>query len=56
MDYFTNLDTTVETALEEDIGSGDITAALIDETSESSATIITRDNAVICGRPWVDKT
>tara|TARA_E500000331_G_scaffold249839_1_gene240300 strand:+ start:616 stop:1446 length:831 start_codon:yes stop_codon:yes gene_type:complete len=55
MDYFTNLDTTVETALEEDIGSGDITAALIDETSESSATIITRDNAVICGRPWVDK-
>ena len=55
MDYFANLDASVEAALEEDIGSGDITAALIDETSESSATIITRDNAVISGRPWVDK-
>ena len=55
MDYFENLDATVKAALDEDIGSGDITAELIDENNISSATVITRDNAVVCGRPWVDK-
>ncbi len=55
MDYFENLDATVKAALDEDIGSGDITAELIDEDNLSSATVITRDNAVVCGRPWVDK-
>tara|TARA_B100000029_G_scaffold508408_2_gene595207 strand:- start:348 stop:1178 length:831 start_codon:yes stop_codon:yes gene_type:complete len=54
MDYFTNLDSIVKAALDEDIGSGDITAKLIDESSVSSATVITRENAVVCGRPWVD--
>ena len=55
MDYFANLDATVKAALDEDIGSGDITAKLIDGNNISSATVITRDNAVVCGRPWVDK-
>ena len=55
MNYFANLDATVKAALDEDIGSGDITAELIDENNISSATVITRDNAVVCGRPWVDK-
>ncbi|MBC81587.1 MAG: nicotinate-nucleotide diphosphorylase (carboxylating) [Gammaproteobacteria bacterium] len=55
VDYFENLDATVKAALDEDIGSGDITAELIDENNISSATVITRDNAVVCGRPWVDK-
>ena len=49
MDYFTNLDSIVKAALDEDIGSGDITAKLIDESSVSSATVITRENAVVCG-------
>lgn len=53
------IDSTVEAnvrqALAEDIGSGDITAALIPETQKSVARIICRDHAVICGRPWFDE-
>ncbi|WP_303907640.1 carboxylating nicotinate-nucleotide diphosphorylase [Thiohalomonas denitrificans] len=45
----------VARALAEDVGSGDLTAALIPETAWATATIITRENAVVCGRPWVDE-
>ena len=49
----------VQLALSEDIGSdllnGDITAQLIPESSQSHARIISRDNAVIAGCPWVDE-
>jgi nicotinate-nucleotide pyrophosphorylase (carboxylating) len=45
----------VRFALEEDIGSGDITAELIPADKQATATIITRENAIICGRPWVDE-
>lgn len=45
----------VRIALAEDIGSGDITAQLIPEDREASASVITRDNAVICGTAWVDE-
>ena len=45
----------VRQALLEDIASGDITAALIPEERQSTATIICRDEAVICGRPWFDE-
>lgn len=45
----------VSFALEEDIRSGDITAQLIDTDSESTATIITREDAVMCGIPWADE-
>ena len=45
----------VSFALEEDIRSGDITAQLIDADSESTANIITRENAVMCGIPWADE-
>ncbi|MDF1723897.1 MAG: carboxylating nicotinate-nucleotide diphosphorylase [Alcanivorax sp.] len=45
----------VSFALEEDIRSGDITAQLIDANSESTATIITREDAVMCGIPWADE-
>ena len=41
-------------ALNEDVGSGDLTAALIPEAKQAVATVICRDAAVICGRPWVD--
>lgn len=47
--------TSVQRALAEDIGSGDITAQLIPEDSASEATIISRENAVICGIPWVNE-
>ena len=42
-------------ALSEDIGTGDITAALIPEDKHAKARIICRDQATICGRPWVDE-
>ncbi|MDF1636394.1 carboxylating nicotinate-nucleotide diphosphorylase [Alcanivorax jadensis] len=45
----------VSFALEEDIRSGDITAQLIDADSESTATIITRESAVMCGIPWANE-
>src|SRR5512143_993935 len=42
----------VREALVEDIGDGDITAQLIASTTRGSATVITRENAVFCGRAW----
>lgn len=42
-------------ALQEDIGSGDITAMLIDEDKQASAKVITRDTATICGVQWVNE-
>ncbi|MFT5483502.1 MAG: nicotinate-nucleotide pyrophosphorylase (carboxylating) [Halieaceae bacterium] len=43
----------VSQALAEDIGTGDITAALIPEQNNSRAVVISRDSAIICGRSWV---
>jgi len=45
----------VRTALAEDIGDGDITAALVAPDARARARIITREAAVVCGRPWVDE-
>jgi nicotinate-nucleotide pyrophosphorylase (carboxylating) len=42
----------VRTALAEDIGSGDITAALIPATQQAHATVISRQSAVLCGMAW----
>ena len=46
---------TVARALEEDIGSGDLTAALIPNTTQARATVISRETAVICGTAWFDE-
>jgi nicotinate-nucleotide pyrophosphorylase (carboxylating) len=46
---------TVRRALEEDIGSGDITASLIAPDTWASATIISREHAVLCGLPWANE-
>jgi nicotinate-nucleotide pyrophosphorylase (carboxylating) len=43
----------VRRALEEDVGSGDLTAALVPAGQRALATVVCRDDAVICGRPWV---
>lgn len=45
----------VRVALQEDIGSGDITSLLIDEAKISRARIISRQSAVICGIQWVEE-
>jgi nicotinate-nucleotide pyrophosphorylase (carboxylating) len=41
-------------ALVEDIGTGDLTAALIEEDYQAFATIISRENAIICGQDWAN--
>ena len=45
----------VARALREDIGSGDISAQLIDAEKNATGTVISREKAVICGRAWVDE-
>ena len=45
----------VRAALEEDIGDGDITAALIPADRIARARIICREHGVICGRDWVNE-
>ncbi len=43
----------VQHALAEDIGTGDLTASLVPEM-QTQATIISREQAVICGTDWVN--
>lgn len=49
------ISTCVTRLLNEDIGSGDITAQLIPEDQWATATVITRESAVLCGTAWVDE-
>ncbi len=46
---------TVAAALREDIGGGDLTAALVPAGRMGRARVITREAAVIAGRPYVDE-
>lgn len=41
-------------ALEEDLGAGDITAQLIPANTQAQATVITREDGILCGREWFD--
>ena len=45
----------VSAALAEDVGDGDITAALISADSQASARVITREDGVLCGQAWVNE-
>ncbi len=44
----------VERALAEDIGPGDLTAALIAPNARARAHILCREDAVLAGRPWAE--
>jgi nicotinate-nucleotide pyrophosphorylase (carboxylating) len=46
----------VEAALREDIGSGDVTAVLVPAAQRVRGSVITREDAVLCGRAWADET
>jgi nicotinate-nucleotide pyrophosphorylase (carboxylating) len=46
----------VDRALDEDIGAGDLTAALIPPDRMGRATVITREAAIVCGIPYVNAT
>ena len=48
----TDIRETVRSALAEDIGGGDITAALIPADSRANAHVVCREPAVLCGRSW----
>ena len=45
----------VARALAEDIGTGDVTAALISPDARASAHIVCREDAVLAGAPWGDE-
>jgi nicotinate-nucleotide pyrophosphorylase (carboxylating) len=51
--FFEDLELNVRNALQEDIGSGDISVSLIPAEERAEAHVICRENAVICGQPWV---
>jgi nicotinate-nucleotide pyrophosphorylase (carboxylating) len=46
----------VGAALREDLGSGDVTAALVPAGQRVRGRVITREAAVLCGRAWAEET
>ena len=46
----------VEAALREDLGSGDVTASLVPAAQRVRGSVVTREQAVLCGRAWADET
>lgn len=54
MDLTAEIERNVAAALAEDIGSGDLTALLIEPGVRASARVISRVDAIVCGAPWFD--
>jgi nicotinate-nucleotide pyrophosphorylase (carboxylating) len=56
-DYLTDaeIDRNVSVALTEDVGGGDLTAQLVPAGVITRATVISRENAVLCGAPWFER-
>ena len=50
----TEINQQVRAFLKEDIGSGDLTAAIIPEATIATAEVISRENMILCGRLWFD--
>ena len=44
----------IQQALQEDIGDGDITVLLTPEDEQATATIISREDMILAGQPWVN--
>jgi len=51
-----DLATQVDAALREDIGSGDVTAALVPAGQRVRGSVVTREAAILCGRAWAEET
>ena len=45
----------VKSALNEDVGSGDVTAALLSPTQVVNAVILSREPMLVCGQAWVNE-
>ena len=54
MSWQDSIEIQISAALQEDIGSGDLTASLIPAERRGRATVITREAMVVCGQPWVN--
>jgi len=52
----TDIAAVVARALAEDLGSGDLTAALIDAHTPGIARVLAREAAILCGTAWFDET
>lgn len=50
-----NISASVKQAINEDVQTGDVTANLIPNNTQTKATLICRDKAVICGVAWVEE-
>ncbi len=49
-----DLDAQVSAALREDVGGGDVTAALVPPEQRVRGQIVSREAAILCGQPWVE--
>lgn len=55
MDLYQSIINQVANALDEDVGSGDISAQLIDESARLDTELLVREDAVLCGCQWFDE-
>ena len=54
MDLSSEIERNVAAALSEDVGGGDVTAALTPESARARARVIARQDAVLCGQAWFE--
>ncbi len=54
MKFNQSLEETVKTFLDEDIGTGDVTAAIIPEHILAEALVVSREDMLVCGQRWFD--
>jgi nicotinate-nucleotide pyrophosphorylase (carboxylating) len=54
MDLSAEITLTVSMALEEDVGPGDVSAALIPAAKTGQASVLSREPAVLCGAAWFE--
>ncbi|MGW8183574.1 MAG: carboxylating nicotinate-nucleotide diphosphorylase [Burkholderiales bacterium] len=54
MDLAREIERDVAAALAEDVGSGDVTAALTPAATEARARVVARQEAVLCGQAWCE--
>lgn len=54
MDLAAEIERNVRAALAEDVGSGDLTAPLIPSGKRVRATVVCRQETVLCGQPWFE--
>ena len=50
-----NINIVVKQALDEDIGEQDITSSLIEKSSTTKASILTRQKMILAGKPWAEE-